>query len=522
MESTHEWHPSSNPWLIAVVTILPTFMVVLDTSVANVSLPHIAGSLSATNDEATWVLTSYLVSNAIILPITGWLSQYFERKRFLILSIIAFTASSVICGTAFSLGMIIFGRVIQGASGGALVPLSQAILLESFPPALRGEAMAVFGLGVIVAPVVGPTLGGWITDNYSWHWVFYINVPVGILAVFLTRMLIEDPPYLKDSAPGTVDYPGFLMMAVGLGTLQIVLDKGQNADWFGATWICWFSVISVVCLLAFLAWELRARDPVVNLRILANRNFAIGTFMGVIYGVILYGTLVMLPLFLQSLMGYTALDSGLCITPRGLGAVLSVVVAGRIVGKVDGRILIAMGFLGLAFSAFLFGNITLEISMSSVIWPNFAMGLAMGFIFVPMTTISMATLPNQQIGTATGLYSLMRSLGGSIGIAVVTSMIARDAQFHQALMVSHLTPYDPQFQNWLKGVQDFLATRVDPVTALRQAYMVAYRTLIRQATLWAYIDNFRFLAFLSLCGVPMTLLFKKIIRKHGTPGSVAE
>ena len=514
METTHEWQPGSNPWLIALTMILPTFMVVLDTSVANVSLPHIAGSMSATNDEATWVLTSYLVSNAIILPLTGWLSRYFGRRRFLVASIAAFTVSSIVCGAAVSLEMIVFGRVIQGASGGALVPLSQAVLLESFPPALRGEAMAVFGLGVVVAPVVGPTLGGWITDNYSWRWVFYINVPVGILAAILTRMLIEDPPYLKDSMPGSIDYAGFLMMAVGLGTLQIVLDKGQTADWFGAPWVCWFSIISVVCLLAFLAWELRVENPIVNLRILVNRNFATGTFMGVIYGVILYGTLVMLPLFLQELMGYSALDSGLCITPRGLGALLSIMVAGRVVRWVDGRILIAVGFLGLATAGFLFGNITLEISMTSIIWPNFIMGLAMGFIFVPMSTISMATLPNQLMGTATGLYSLMRTIGGSIGIAAVTTLIARDAQLHQALMVSHLTPYDPHLQSWMKGLQDFFTMHGNAAAALREAYEVTYRTLTRQANLWAYIENFRYLAFLSLCGVPMTLLFKRIVRKH--------
>lgn len=522
METTHEWHPSFNPWLIALATILPTFMVALDTSVANVSLPHMAGSLSATSDEATWVLTSYLVSNAIILPITGWMSQYFGRKHFLIVSIIAFTISSAVCGAAFSLGMIIFGRVIQGASGGALVPLSQAVLLESFPPALRGEAMAVFGLGVIVAPVVGPTLGGWITDNFSWRWVFYINIPVGVVAVMLTQMLIEDPPYIKNTTPGAIDYLGFFLMAVGLGTLQVVLDRGQNADWFGAPWICWFSVISVVCLLAFLAWELRVRNPIVDLRILANRNFAIGTFMGVIYGVVLYGTLVMLPLFLQVLMGYPALDAGLCITPRGLGSLVSVAVAGRIVRKVDGRILIAMGFAALALSGFLFGDVTLQISMSSVIWPNFIMGLAIGFIFVPMTTISMGTLPNQQMGTATGLYSLMRSMGGSIGIAVVTTMLARDAQFHQALMVSHLTPYDPAFQGWLQNLQGFFASHGDPVAALREAYAEIYRILIQQATLWAYIENFRFLAYLSLCGVPMALLFKKAVRKKAARSSVAD
>jgi len=483
-------------------------MVVLDTSVANVALPHIAGSLSATSDEATWVLTSYLVSNAIVLPITGWLSQFLGRKRFLIVSIIVFTISSVVCGAALSLGMIVIGRIFQGASGGALLPLSQAVLLESFPPLKRGEAMAVFGLGVIVAPIIGPTLGGWITDGYTWRWVFYINVPVGVLAVVLSQMLIEDPFYIKDAGPGTIDYVGFFLMALGLGTLQIILDRGQKDDWFAATWICWFATVSVVSLLTFLYWEFQASNPIVNLRILRNRNLSVGSFLGFIYGTALYGTLVMLPLFLQNLMGYPALKSGLSISPRGVGALISTLIAGKIVGRVDGRFMIAAGFLIIATASFLLGNITFQISMSSAAWPNFIMGMAIGFIFVPMSTLSMGTLPNRQIGTAVGLYNLTRTLGGSVGIAMISTMLARDAQLHQALMVSHLTPYDPAFQTWFHHLLGFFSQQGDPVAAVREAYATIYKTLVRQATLWAYVDNFRFLAYLTLFGVPIALLFK--------------
>lgn len=292
-----DWRPATNPWLIAITMILPTFMVALDTSVANVSLPYIAGSLSSSLDEATWVLTSYLVANAIILPISGWISQVLGRKRFLIISMVVFTFASFLSGAAVSLDMLIIARVIQGASGGALLPISQAVLLESFPPEKRAEAMAVYAFGVIVAPVVGPTLGGWITDSYTWRWVFYINLPVCLLAIMLTRLLIEDPPYIRGQVPKSVDYTGFALMAVGLGALQVVLDRGERADWFASEWVLLGAIASAVCLVGFVLWELNSREPIVELRVLADRNFAVGFVLATVYGFILYGTLVMLPLF---------------------------------------------------------------------------------------------------------------------------------------------------------------------------------------------------------------------------------
>src|SRR6266404_5649108 len=444
-----DWVPSFNPWLIAVAVMLATFMEVLDTSVANVALPHIAGNLSASTDESTWVLTSYLVSNAIILPATNWLGHYFGRKRFLIVCIGIFTLSSALCGAATSLGMLLFARVLQGAGGGALQPIAQAVLLESFPAEKRGSAMAVYGLGIVVAPIIGPTLGGWITDNYSWRWIFYINVPIGILAVLMANTFIEDPPYIRNQRPGRIDYIGFGLMALGLATLQIVLDKGQEEDWFSSSFIVWGVVFAVVALVAFIIWELRAKEPIVNLRVLANRNFAVGTALIAAMGVVLYGTIALLPLFLQTLIGYPALQSGLAVSPRGIGAVFSMIIVGRLVGKIDGRYLIMFGFSVLGFSTYLLSDIDLQISMGTIVWPQIVSGLAMGFVFVPLTVMATGTLTAEQIGNATGIFNLMRNIGGSFGIATVTTMLARGAQLHQAAMVSHLTPYDAAFQQRL-------------------------------------------------------------------------
>lgn len=504
------WKPSFNPWLIAASVMLATFMEVLDTSVANVALPHIGGNLSATPEESTWVLTSYLVSNAIILPATNWLSRYFGRKRFLIVCIIIFTLSSAMCGAATSLGMLILARILQGAGGGALQPIAQSVLLESFPPEKRGSAMAVFGMGIVVAPIIGPTLGGWITDNYSWRWIFYINVPVGILAVLMAKTFIEDPPYIKNQKPGRIDYIGFGLMAVGLATLQLVLDKGQEEDWFSSSFITSMTIFAVVALIAFVVWELRAKEPIVNLRILTDRNFAVGTMLMTVMGIVLYATIALLPLFLQTMLGYPAVSSGMAVSPRGLGSIVSMIIIGRLIGKIDSRYLIMFGFSVLAFSTYLFSDINLQISMGSIVWPSIISGLAMGFVFVPLTTTAMGMLSNEQMGNASGVFNLMRNTGGSIGIAAVTTMLARGAQVHQAAMTSHLTPYDPAFQERMRQIQGALSTQVNPASATQQAYGTIYGILGRQAMLMSYIDNFRLLAFLCVLCVPATLLFKRV------------
>ena len=505
-----EWHPRHSPWLIALGVMLATFMEVLDTSIANIALPHIAGSLSATTDQATWVLTSYLVANAIILPMTGWLGNHFGRKRVFISCIGMFTFASMFCGMSLNLPMLILARIVQGAGGGAMVPIAQAILLESFPVARRGVAMATFALAVIVAPIIGPTLGGWITDNYSWRWIFYINLPVGILAMLLAEWLVEDPPYIKRNLKAAIDFVGFGLLAVWLGTLQITLDKGQEADWFGSEWVRWFVGISAVSMIAFVIRELRVEHPLVNLRILKNRNFAVGLALIMVVGIILYGTTAELPLFLQTLMGYPALQSGYAMSPRGCAAFVTTLFMGRMVGRVPMRWLLFFGFAILSTSMFLLGSINLNVSISSIIFPTMLNGVAISFIFVPLVTTSVGSLSQREIAGATGLYNLMQNIGGSMGIAFVTTMIARGAQTHQALMVGHLTPTDPAFTQQLHATSAMLARHSDPVTATHQAYALIYNILNQQAHLWAFVDTFRVLGLMVLCCIPLIFLFKRI------------
>ncbi len=509
-DQASEWRPRASLWLIAASVMLGTFMEVLDTSVANVALPHIAGNLSATPEEATWVLTSYLVSNAIILPAAAWLGHRFGRKRFLMTCILLFTLSSAAAGAATSLGMLIVARILQGAGGGALQPISQAILMESFPPARRGVAMAVFSMGVIVAPILGPTLGGWITDTYSWRWVFYVNLPVGALAVAMAQLFIEDPPYITHARRARIDYVGFGLLALALGTLQIMLDKGQEADWFSAAWIRWFLVISAASMLAFVIRELTTDEPIVNLRALADRNFAVGTFLITLLGIALYSTTVMLPLFLQTLIGYPALQSGLALSPRGLGAMLAATVVGRLIGIIDSRVTIATGFTLLAISGFMLSHMTLDIAMRNIVLATVLNGMATGLIFVPLTTTAMGRLRNEQMGNATGIYNLMRNLGGGIGISIMATSLARGAQAHQVTLVSHLTPYDPVLQQRLHRLQAGLAAYANPAAAPGQALTVLYHLVVQQARLLAFADIFRLISFLSLCCVPLVLLFRRV------------
>ena len=506
-----EWRPSFNPWLIAASVMLATFMEVLDTSVANVALPHISGNLSATTEEATWVLTSYLVANAIILPATGWLTSVFGRKRFLIACIIIFTVASALCGAAASLDMLILARILQGAGGGALQPIAQSVLLESFPPEKRGSAMALYGLGVVVAPIIGPTLGGWITDNYSWRWIFYINIPIGALAVFMANSFVEDPPYIKNRKPGRIDYIGFSLMALGLAMAELTLDMGQQNDWFQSSWIVFTTLTAATALLLFIVWEFYVDEPIVNLRIFKNRNFAVGTVLIASVGVVLYGSTALLPLFLQTLLGYPAVQSGLAVSPRGLGSAISMLIVGRLVGKLDGRFLIMFGFIVLAFATNWLAGINLDISTSTLTFPIIVSGFAMGFVFVPLTTMAMGTLSNEQVGNAAGIYNLMRNLGGSIGIAAMTTLLARGTQTHQAALSPNLNQYSPAFQHLFEQLYNgFLATGGDPVAATQQAYNAIYGILLRQAALLSYIDNFRLMALLCLICVPTALLFKRV------------
>jgi MFS transporter, DHA2 family, multidrug resistance protein len=504
------WQPRAHPWLIAAAVMSATFMVVLDSTVVAVALPHIAGNLSASSDEATWSLTSYLVANAIVLPATGWLGSMFGRKRLLLGCIAMFTLASVACGMANSLIFLIVARIIQGLGGGAMQPISQSVLLESFKPSKRGVAMAIFGMGVVVAPIIGPTLGGWITDNYSWRWVFYINVPVGLLAVMLVETFVEDPPYIRNARAVRIDLVGLVLLALWVGSLHIMLDKGQEEDWLASSFIRSLLVMTLLAFPIFVIWELRAKEPIVNLRILRDRSFLTGCALITVVGAVLYGATTLLPLFLQTLLGYPALQSGLAVSPRGLGSFVGMFVVGRLVSFVDNRLLLFLGFSGLAFSTFALGGLNLDIAPIDVIWPNIINGLSMGFIFVPLTTSAMGWLRNEQMANATGIYNLLRNIGAAAGIAMMTTFLARGAQVHQNVMVAHMTPYDSAYQQEISAVQSAFSPYQGTYQAGRTAEAVMGVQVSRQATLWAYVDDFRLLAIMALACIPGILLLRPL------------
>jgi DHA2 family multidrug resistance protein len=508
--------PHINPWIIAVAVMLSTFMEVLDTTVVNVSLPHIAGSLSATVDEATWTLTSYLVSNAIILPLTGWLSNFFGRKRMLLLSVTGFTIASFLCGLAPSLPFLIVCRVIQGACGGGLQPISQAVLLESFPPEDRGKAMGFWGLGIVVAPLLGPVLGGWLTDSYSWRWVFYINVPIGLASIIMTRMFVFDPPYIRRGS-SKVDYWGIGMLAVGIGTLQMVLDKGQEKDWFGTSWITALAVVSVVAIAAFIFYELRTAEPVVNLRVFKNRTYSTGVFLMAMLGVGLYGTTVLIPLVLQTLLGYPALRAGIAMAPRGLGSFIAMPLVGLIMTKFDPRKLLTLGMIVCAMTLFQFSRLNLQAGYWDYFWPQFEMGLALGFLFVPLTTTSMAPIPKETMGNATSLFNLVRNLGGSIGISAVNTIQVRRAQMNVDVLGQHVNPYDAGSRQMLGALQKMFVSRGgDMVAAAHQARETLFRMVERQASMLAYNTVFRLLGALFLLMIPFIFLMRRPESKNGS------
>ena len=497
--------------------MLPTFMEVLDTSIASVALPHIAGSLSATTDEATWVLSSYLLANAIILPTSSWFSLRFGRRNFLLTCIVIFSVASFTCGAATSLGMILVSRAIQGAGGGALQPLSQAILLESFPPAKRGSAMAVFGLGVVVAPVLGPTLGGWLTDSYSWRWAFYINIPIGVAALWMIWQFVKDPPYIKNAKPGRIDTIGFGLLAIWLAALQIILDKGQEDDWFGSNGIRWTFVILITAFVAFLIVEMRLKQPLVNLRIFSNRNFALGCVLIGLFGATIYGIVTLLPLFYQTLMGYTAQAAGIAVSPRGIGALVAMPFIGLLTSRMDNRWIIGSGFMGFALTSLWMSGANLQMSQWSLLWPVVISGMASGMIFVPLSTTALGTLRNEQIGNASGLYNLLRNVGGSIGISVVNTLVARHSQTHQAEMVHDLATGRLVFDQRLQALQQVFSKTAGSVLSRQRAYGMIQQDLSLQAALWSYIDDFRILAVVCLCCVPIVMCLRKVKKRAGAP-----
>jgi len=498
-----------NPWLIAIAVMSSTFMEVLDTTVVNVSLPHIAGSLSSSTDEATWTLTSYLVANAIILPMTGWLAGRFGRKRLLMASVTGFTVASFFCGLAPSLGFLIACRIVQGACGGGLQPLSQAILLESFPTEKRGQAMAFWALGIVVAPMLGPVAGGWLTDNYSWRWVFYINVPIGILALLLTQAFVFDPPYLRKQRTG-IDYWGIGLLVLGIGSLQIMLDKGQEDDWFSSHFILTLTVLAVIGLGGLIARELTAAHPVMDLSVFRYRSYAIGTFLMTVIGFALYGSTVLLPLLMQEVLGYTAYHAGITNLPRGLASFLCMPLIGYLTGKVDARKLLAAGFLITAVAMYQISTFSLQVASGHFIIPLLIQGAGVGLVFVPLTTVTNDPIPNERMGNAASIFNLMRNLGASIGISMVETLQARKLQVHINVLASDVNPAKPQVRGMFAGLRTmFMAQGKDAATATRQAQGALWDMVKQQAAMLSYNDVFAFLALMFVVMFPLIFLMTK-------------
>jgi DHA2 family multidrug resistance protein len=498
-----------NPWVVAVAVMLATFMEVLDTSIVNVSLPNIAGSLSASVNEATWALTSYLVANAIILPMTGWIATVMGRKRLLVASIIGFTIASVLCGIAPTLPALIFFRVVQGASGGALQPLSQAVLLEAFPKEDHGKAMAFWALGVVVAPILGPVVGGWLTDNYSWRWVFYINVPFGIASVVMTLLYISDPPYLKRVSQ-RVDYWGIGLLTIGIAALQIVLDKGQEADWFASQAIATLAVVSVVALVGLVIRELRTSDPVVDLRILRSWNYASGVLLMTAIGFVLYGSTVLLPIVLQTLFGYPPLQAGIAMAPRGIGAFFMMPLTGMLMGKFDARKLLGAGLIVSSASTAWLAGLNLQAGYWDFFWPQILQGIGISLLFVPLTTITMSVVSRERMGNATSLFNLMRNIGGSIGIAMTTTLLERRTQTLTSVIGSHVSAYDKASRFVLGAVQHgFTGGGADAHTALSRTQAVLFGLVQRQAAMVAALRIFQLFGVLFLVALPVVLMMKR-------------
>ena len=498
-----------NPWIVAISVMLGTFMEVLDTTVVNVSLPHIAGSLSASTDEATWVLTSYLVANAIVLPLTGWLANYFGRRRILLVSVAGFTCFSFLCGIAPNLPALIVFRIFQGATGGGLQPLSQAILLEAFPPEKRGKAMAFWALGIVVAPMLGPVLGGWITDSYSWRWLFYINLPIGVAAVVMAMLFIFDPPYIRRRAQ-SVDYWGIGYLALGIGALQIMLDKGQEEDWFGSHFITILAVLAIAGLLFFVIRELVERDPVVQLRVFKIGTYTTGVFLMTVLGFVLYGSTVLIPLWLQTLMGYSALQAGMAMLPRGLGSFLFMPVVGMLMTKIEPRKLLGAGLIICSYSLYQLSRLNLNAGYWDIFWPQLLQGSSLGLLFVPLTTVTNDPIPKQEIGNATSLFNLMRNIGASIGIASVTTLVARHSQAHTNDLVQFVSSLNPAARATFEAMKNgLMAQGMDAVTAGQQAYAAMFGMVQQQAAMMSYIDVFFLLSILFISMLPLIFLMKK-------------
>ncbi|MDR3739196.1 MAG: DHA2 family efflux MFS transporter permease subunit [Terracidiphilus sp.] len=506
-----------NPWLVTVSVMLPTFMEVLDTAIASVALPYIAGSLSSTNSEATWVLTSYLVANAVILPASNWFARRFGRKRFLLTCVILFTVASFFCGAAPSLGVILLARIMQGAGGGAMQPISQSILLESFPVEKRSMAMAAYGLGIVVAPVLGPTLGGWLTDTFSWRYAFYINIPVGILAVLLIARFVHDPPYIKNAKVGPFDNLGFGLLIVWSGCLQVVLDKGQEDDWFGAVWVRWAVAALIVALIGWIWRSWTNPRGLVDLHVLKNRNFRTGCFLIALLGMCIYITITILPLYYQEILGYTAFTAGLVVGPRGVGSFVGSPIIAILGSRVDNRKLLSLGFVGFGICALFFGLVNLNIGPYTLLIPITLTGFALSFVFVPLATLSTSTLSREEMGNATGLFNMLRNIGGSIGIAMATTAIIRRAALHQTEIGANLSPSNPALQQKAAALGGYVGHRLGMAQGRPGALGLFYGQMQQQAALMAYVDVFRWTALLAFFCAAAVWLFRKQPKNAAPP-----
>lgn len=497
------------PWISSIPTMLAVFIYVLDGTIANVALPHMAGSFSATRDESIWILTSYLIASGIIIPSVDFFSKLFGRKNFFIISILMFTLASMLCGMAQNLGQMVIFRILQGAGGGGILPISQAIMMESFPKNKRGMAMAIFGMGVIVAPIVGPVLGGWITDNWSWPWIFYINVPFGCIAAILSQKLLFNPPYSQRQKNVKIDGIGFFFLSLWLLCLQVFFDKGNNADWFNATWICWLFGVSCVSGICFFISQICRKDTLVDLSVFKDRNFIIGTVIQVVMQAVLYASLAILPQFLQNMMGYTAFLSGFSMMPRGVGCMTATVICAFLADKIDKRILVCVGLTLLGIAGLDLGFLNLQISNINIMIPNFIMGLGMGLSFVPIINLSMETISNIQMTNATGLQNLLKNIGSAVGTSLVATMLTRFSQTHQFMMVGKLSELNNAFVERVQSTTAALSQYHNPAVAQHMAEYSQYGTLLKQSSLWAFMDSFRIFGLLCFMLIPLLLLFKR-------------
>lgn len=497
-----------NPWVVTFSVMLATFMEVLDTTVVNVSIPHISGNLASTNEEGTWVVTSYLVANAIVLPISGWLANHFGRKRLLLTCVAGFTLTSLFCGLATSLPELILFRVLQGITGGGLQPLAQAILLETFPKERHGHAMAAYGIGILLAPILGPTLGGWITDNYNWRWIFYLNLPVGILSLFLMNRFVFDPHYVR-RGKGKVDLWGIGFLALGIGSLQVVLDTGERKDWFASQYIQIFAGFCIFGLVAMVIRELITDHPVVDLRVLKNRSFSSGVVLISMLGFILYASLVLLPLYLQTLMGYPAYNSGLALSPRGVGALLFTPLAGHLTTKTDPRRLLVLGLVLGSLTMFDLAGLNLYAGFWDIFWAQIVQGVALSFLFIPLMSLAMSRIAPEKMGNATSIFNLMRNIGGSFGIALMTTFLSRRSQLHQNHLVANITAGSLEAREWLEGIRaGFQLHGADAVTAAHKAMAAIYGLVQKHAAMLAFVEAFWVMGMLFLAMLPFLFLLQ--------------